>query len=66
MCPSVMTSIFNRNNEINKYTTRHVGLLHVPISKINVYKTIKHRGVNLWNYIVKQWILIMPSQHSNG
>ena len=34
--PSVMTSMFNRNDEIHKYRTRHAELLHVPISKSNV------------------------------
>ena len=52
--PSVMTSMFNRNNEIHKYRTHHAELLHVPISKsIILYKTIRHCGVKLWNYMVK-------------
>ena len=51
---SVMTSMFNRNNEIHKYSTRHAELLRVSISKSNVsYKAIRHRGVKLWNYMVK-------------
>ena len=50
MFPSVMTSMLNRNNEIYKYRTRHA----VPITKSNVlYKTVRHRGVKLWNYMVK-------------
>ena len=54
MFPSVMTSMFNRNDEIHKNRTRHAELLHVPISKSNaVYKTIRHCGVKLWNHMVK-------------
>ena len=54
MCPSVMTSMFNRNNEIHKCMTHHAELLHFLISKTNVlYTNIRHRGVKLWVYTVK-------------
>ena len=47
----VMTSMFNRNNEMHKYRTRHAELLHVLISQSNIlYKTIRHCGVTLVKY----------------
>jgi len=52
MCSSVLKSMFDRNNDIHKYVTRHAELLYIPISKTNVlYKTVKHLVVKLWNYI---------------
>ena len=51
ICPFLMISMSNRNNEIHKYMTRNAELLHVPFSKSNVlYKTFGHRGVKLCNY----------------
>ena len=47
--PSVTTRTFIRSTELHKYRTRHIELLYLPISKTDaLYKTIRHRGVQLW------------------
>ena len=46
MCPLVMTSMFNRNNDIYKYMTHLAKLLQAPILK-TMYKITRLRNVQL-------------------
>ena len=57
----VMRSMFNRNNDIHKYTIRQSEPLHVPIVIANeLYKISRLRGVKLCNFTVKNMNYIFP------
>ena len=54
MLPSVTNEMFIQNTRIHSYNIRQAQLLHVPIAKTNILsKSIRHRGVTIWNYVMK-------------
>ena len=50
--PSLIRTIFIRNNEIHNYNTRNRTTLHVPIGTTEtIYVTFRFHGIYIWNLI---------------
>ena len=62
LLPNVFNEMFSFNRNI--YQTRQTNKLTVPIGKTaSVYKTLRYKGVNLWNEL-KEEIRVTASLHS--
>ena len=52
--PTVFDDMFNYNQNIHLYATRQSKALHVPMCRsLITSKTIRYKGVSIWNIIIK-------------
>ena len=58
-----LTSLFQKNNDFQSYSTRIANLYHVPPVKLDLSKTgITYRGATIWNVIALEEINLEVSE----
>ena len=62
--PIPFHDLFQRNEDIHKYM-RYANMLHVPLVKLSIVKkTIRSRGVYLWNQLSNKLNVISTTSFS--
>ena len=55
MIPVIIRDLFRKSSDVHQYCTRQNQGFYVPICKTTaLYKTIRFKGVSIWNNIITQ------------